>query len=159
MRADSGFYAHALVTVCREMDARFSITIRLIKACAISSRPYPRRTGRRSFSASSPAVSADLATRMWWSTSRTNERCSATASLVGRTCRHRPHLQQDLRAVAFGCLVLHFPDVVLLFFDQGCLLVDLPMVFPLSFAVVLVQFPHKAPAEEVQPLPHCSQFR
>ena len=28
MRADSGFYAHALVVVCREMDVRFSITIR-----------------------------------------------------------------------------------------------------------------------------------
>ena len=28
VRADSGFYAHALVTVCREMDVRCSITIR-----------------------------------------------------------------------------------------------------------------------------------
>ena len=28
MRADSGFYAHALVAVCREMNVRFSITIR-----------------------------------------------------------------------------------------------------------------------------------
>ena len=28
VRADSGFYAHALVVVCREMDVRFSITIR-----------------------------------------------------------------------------------------------------------------------------------
>ena len=28
MRADRGFYAHALVAVCREMDVRFSITIR-----------------------------------------------------------------------------------------------------------------------------------
>ena len=28
MRADSGFYAHALVAVCREMDVRFSITVR-----------------------------------------------------------------------------------------------------------------------------------
>ena len=28
MRADSGFYAHALVMVCRKMDVRFSITIR-----------------------------------------------------------------------------------------------------------------------------------
>ena len=28
MRADSGFYAHALVAACREMDVRFSITIR-----------------------------------------------------------------------------------------------------------------------------------
>ena len=28
VRADSGFYAHALVAVCRRMDVRFSITIR-----------------------------------------------------------------------------------------------------------------------------------
>ena len=28
VQADSGFYAHALVAVCREMDVRFSITIR-----------------------------------------------------------------------------------------------------------------------------------
>ncbi len=28
VRAGSGFYAHALVVVCREMDVRFSITIR-----------------------------------------------------------------------------------------------------------------------------------
>ena len=48
VRADSGFYAHALVAVCREMDVRFSITIRQHKACAISSRRYPSRTGRPS---------------------------------------------------------------------------------------------------------------
>ena len=28
VRADSGFYTHALVAVCRKMDVRFSITIR-----------------------------------------------------------------------------------------------------------------------------------
>ena len=28
MRADSGFYTHALVAVCRRMDVRFSIAIR-----------------------------------------------------------------------------------------------------------------------------------
>ena len=28
MRADSGFYVHALVAVCREMDVRYSITVR-----------------------------------------------------------------------------------------------------------------------------------
>ena len=28
MRADSGFYAHAIVAVCRKPDVRFSITIR-----------------------------------------------------------------------------------------------------------------------------------
>ena len=30
--ADSGFYAHALVAACREMDVRFSITIRQHKS-------------------------------------------------------------------------------------------------------------------------------
>ena len=28
VRADSGFYAHTVVAACREMDVRFSITIR-----------------------------------------------------------------------------------------------------------------------------------
>ena len=28
MRADSGFYAHAVVAVCRKLGVRFSITIR-----------------------------------------------------------------------------------------------------------------------------------
>ena len=28
MRADSGFYAHAIVAVCRKLDVRFSITVR-----------------------------------------------------------------------------------------------------------------------------------
>ena len=28
MRADSGFYTHSVVSVCRKMDVRFSITIR-----------------------------------------------------------------------------------------------------------------------------------
>ena len=28
MRADSGFYAHAIVAVCRKQKVRFSITIR-----------------------------------------------------------------------------------------------------------------------------------
>ena len=28
VRADSGFYAHTLVAVCREMDVRYSITVR-----------------------------------------------------------------------------------------------------------------------------------
>ena len=29
VRADSGFYTHAVVAVCRKLDVRFSITIRL----------------------------------------------------------------------------------------------------------------------------------
>ena len=28
MRADSGFYTHAIVAACRRMDVRFSITVR-----------------------------------------------------------------------------------------------------------------------------------
>ena len=34
VRADSGFYAHAVVAVCRTMDVRFSITIRQHRRCA-----------------------------------------------------------------------------------------------------------------------------
>ena len=32
VRADSGFYGHTVVAVCREMDVRFSITIRRHKS-------------------------------------------------------------------------------------------------------------------------------
>ena len=45
VRADSGFYTHAIVAVCHKMDVRYSITIRQHKACAISSRRYPRMPG------------------------------------------------------------------------------------------------------------------
>ena len=42
LRADSGFYTHGVVSVCRKMDVRFSITIASTRACAISSRRYQR---------------------------------------------------------------------------------------------------------------------
>ena len=45
LRADSGFYTHGVVSVCRKMDVRFSITIRQHKSLAISSRRYPRMPG------------------------------------------------------------------------------------------------------------------
>ena len=45
VRADSGFYTHAIVAVCRKMDVRFSITSASTPGCATSSRPYPRLTG------------------------------------------------------------------------------------------------------------------
>ena len=49
VRADSGFYTHSMVALCRKTKVRFSITIRQHKpACAISSRPYPRMPGRPS---------------------------------------------------------------------------------------------------------------
>ena len=32
VRADSGFYTHAIVAVCRKMDVRYSITIRQHKS-------------------------------------------------------------------------------------------------------------------------------
>ena len=32
VRADSGFYDHAIVAVCRKMDVRYSITIRQHKS-------------------------------------------------------------------------------------------------------------------------------
>ena len=46
-RADSGFYTHAVVAVCRRINVRYSITIRQHKACTISSRRYPKMPGRR----------------------------------------------------------------------------------------------------------------
>ena len=46
VRADSGFYTHAIVAVCRKMDVPPSPSAST-KACGISSRPYPRLTGRR----------------------------------------------------------------------------------------------------------------
>ena len=36
VRADSGFYTHDIVAVCRKTDVRFSITVRQHRACAIS---------------------------------------------------------------------------------------------------------------------------
>ncbi len=48
VRADSGFYTHAMVTVCRQMDVRFSITIRQHATLRNPSTRYPRRTGRPS---------------------------------------------------------------------------------------------------------------
>ena len=46
VRADSGFYAHSVVSVCRKMDVRFSITIRQHKSLhnvieAIPERRFP----------------------------------------------------------------------------------------------------------------------
>ena len=54
MRADSGFYTHAVVAVCRRMDVRFSIAIRqrvrlrnLIEAIPEAWTPIPYWNGRR----------------------------------------------------------------------------------------------------------------
>ena len=52
VRADSGFYAHALVAVCREMGVRFSITIRQHKGLrelieAIPEQDWTPMDGRR----------------------------------------------------------------------------------------------------------------
>ena len=43
VRADSGFYTHAVVAVCRKMDVRFSITIRQRAKPAESHRGDTRR--------------------------------------------------------------------------------------------------------------------
>ena len=48
VRADSGFYAHAIVAVCRKIDAATPSPSANTKDCAISLRPYPRRIGRPS---------------------------------------------------------------------------------------------------------------
>ena len=48
VRADSGFYAHALVAVCRKMDVRYSITIRQHQSLRNIIEAIPGRTGRPS---------------------------------------------------------------------------------------------------------------
>ena len=79
LRADSGFYTHGVVSVCRKMDVRFSITIRqhkslhnLIEAIpedpgrrfltgwtSRDHHPLPGRGGRRAGTAHRPAGEAD----------------------------------------------------------------------------------------------------
>ena len=44
VRADSGFYAHAIVAVCRKMDVRFSITVRQHARLRNLSRAEQKRT-------------------------------------------------------------------------------------------------------------------
>ena len=48
VRADSGFYTHAMVAVCRKMDVRFSITVRQHQSLRNLIEAIPERTGRRS---------------------------------------------------------------------------------------------------------------
>ncbi len=48
VRADSGFYAHAVVAVCRTLNARFSITIRQHRSVRRRIEAIPRRLGARS---------------------------------------------------------------------------------------------------------------
>ena len=48
VRADSGFYTHAVVAVCRRMDARCSSTIRQHKSLHNLIEAIPERTGRPS---------------------------------------------------------------------------------------------------------------
>ena len=47
VQADLGFYTHAIVAVCRKMDVATPSPSASTSACGISSRPYPRLTGRR----------------------------------------------------------------------------------------------------------------
>ena len=47
VRADSGFYTHAVVAVCRKMDVRFSITIRQHKSLRNLIEAIPEMPGRR----------------------------------------------------------------------------------------------------------------
>jgi hypothetical protein len=48
VRADSGFYAHAVVAVCRQMDVRFSITIRMSPALHALIAAIPEEAWSRS---------------------------------------------------------------------------------------------------------------
>ena len=47
MRADSGFYTHAVVAVCRRINVRYSITIRQHKSLHNLIEAYPKMPGRR----------------------------------------------------------------------------------------------------------------
>ena len=48
VRADSGFYTHAIVVACRRRMSASPSPSASTPACAVSSRPYPSRTGRPS---------------------------------------------------------------------------------------------------------------
>ena len=48
VRADSGFYTHAVVAVCRRRRSASPSPSASVPACAISLKPYPRQTGGRS---------------------------------------------------------------------------------------------------------------
>ena len=48
VRADSGFYTHAIVAACRRMDVRFSITVRQSASLRSLIEAIPGRTGRPS---------------------------------------------------------------------------------------------------------------
>ena len=48
VRADSGFYTHAIVAACRRMDVRFSITVRQHARLRSLIEAIPERTGRPS---------------------------------------------------------------------------------------------------------------
>ena len=48
VRADSGFYVHTLVAACQRRMSASPLPSASTPACAISSRQYPRRTGRPS---------------------------------------------------------------------------------------------------------------
>ena len=47
VRADSGFYTHGVVQVCRKTDVRFSITVRLSQNLRDLIEAIPERTGGR----------------------------------------------------------------------------------------------------------------
>ena len=55
MRADSGFYNHAVVAACRALDVRFSVTIRQQPNVRTLIERYRKRTGPRSRTGSTTA--------------------------------------------------------------------------------------------------------
>ena len=78
MRADSGFYTHGVVSVCRKQQRSVSPPSARVPACAISSRPYPRMPGR-------PSPIGWRAPPMWPTHSlRKQALCRAGAALVRR---------------------------------------------------------------------------
>ena len=108
MRADSGFYTHAVVAVCRRMDVRFSITIRQHKSLhnLIEAIPEdtPGREGRRigprclkstqlaatassSLRSISPDMTRETPSPFRFPTARTRQQCAMTARPCMSTTR------------------------------------------------------------------------
>ena len=123
MRADSGFYTHAVVAVCRKMDVRFSITIRqhkslrnLIEAipedawtpipywmdgaadvAETTYTPFQDRAGRRAGTAHRPAGASRRPVPNWPSSPNTAITASSPTG-TGRPWNWRPTIAATPRS-------------------------------------------------------------
>ena len=138
MRADSGFYTHAVVAVCRRMDVRFSIAIRqrvrlrnLIEAIPeepgrrflLDGRrrrcgrdhlhPVPGRAGRRAGTAHRPAGEAGA---RFFCSLRQNSYHGFITDRDGETLEleadHRRHaeIENAIRDLKYGVGLNHLPS-------------------------------------------------